>query len=254
MGKLVSGIFGGVDDSAQQATLQSNRERQKFIEEQTAMAREDAERLFPAAEANILAGNQAALDLLAGVIPQQLQATQAGYDSALGAILGTGTGQVDFTPDLSFASQILPALRAPENRFGSAADVLGGAAYIDPNLTAPGNVDPVFTSEWGQGLNTNEDVMRAAAQGTIPGLAGDDQKWFGDWLQYTQQNVPDFLGERGILDPAQFALETVGVAGGLNPRNEQRVKALTDILAANMTFPEPIPANTLPAIYGRGKL
>lgn len=84
MSSVIKGIFGGSDDSAQRAQTDANRAAQRFIEEQSKLARKDAERLFPQAQANLLTGNRAAFDLLKQVLPIQQRSTQLARGSILG--------------------------------------------------------------------------------------------------------------------------------------------------------------------------
>ena len=218
MGSVVKSVFGGSDDSAQEAQQDANYRTQKFIEEQSKMAREDALALFPDAEKDVLAGSQAALDVLAGVAPQQMQALQAGGDAARAAILGTGQGQLAFAPDMSFAQQILPTLRAPEDRFGSADNVLGGT--VSGGLQGKG-------PQYLQGLTSNFDVLEAARKGDIPDLTDSERDWFGAFINDPRN--ADFLTINSLLStPEQLRGQIVGVEGGLDPANERKMANLID--------------------------
>ncbi len=122
--KIVKTLFGGTDDSAQEAQIAANREARRFIEEKGAQSRGDVLALAPGAEANRNLGVQSALDILAQTIPQQFSTFQqgntgaqamllAGLPQIQNAILGR---QVDLSAlqpqtinvDTSFANQQVP--------------------------------------------------------------------------------------------------------------------------------------------------
>lgn len=186
---------------------QASRE---YIEAQSGQARADAEDLFPAAELNLLAGQQAALDVFGQSLPQQMGAIRAGSDAARQAILGTGTGQVNFTPDMSFSQQVLPTLRDPSQRFGSAADIAGSPIHgLGP---APVGSKP----EYMEGLETNADLLRAASTGKIPGVSAADQDFFGRWMREAATGHPELLvGKEMIQNPQMVIDQTVGDPGGM---------------------------------------
>ena len=118
-----SDLFGGTDRSAQKAQTRSNAQTQDFIEQQSALARNDLLRLFPQAEQATRAGTQAALDVFGQTIPQQFGAFERGNMNAQNmiaegirgsraALMGTPF-QENFAPqsfniDTSFAQQQLP--------------------------------------------------------------------------------------------------------------------------------------------------
>lgn len=100
-------LFGSTDDSSQEATIQSNRERMKFIEDRANAARNDILKLFPAAQTSLAQGIGGALDVIRGSVPQQISAFEQGNRGAqdinlkgLGgfrdAILGN---PMDFSPE-----------------------------------------------------------------------------------------------------------------------------------------------------------
>lgn len=119
-------IFGGGTTGASQqsveAQLTANAATQKFIEERTAEARADVQRLFPQAQQVATEGFQGALDVIGGGIPQQLAAFQQGNVGAQqvtaqtlpqiqNAILGLPVNQAAFAPqeittDLSFLQNL----------------------------------------------------------------------------------------------------------------------------------------------------
>jgi len=101
-----------------------------MIEQARGQSRQDVQQLFGAAQQNLLAGQQAGLDLRGQVIPQQLETFQQGNIAAqqqlLGglpqvqnALLGLPTDLTGFQPtrinfDPSFAQQQLPQFQSPE--------------------------------------------------------------------------------------------------------------------------------------------
>lgn len=210
----------------------SNRE---FIEKQIGIAREDALSLLPAASQNVLAGAQGALDIFGQTVPQQIQALQAGSQAAREAILGTGTGEVAFTPDMSFAQQILPTLRPTENRFGTAENIFQAVDVADEETYVP---------EYLKGVDTNKQLWIAAATGQIPGLSASDQGFWRDHLQNaTQQefwrnifqknqnsssNPSNLLSTSWVSHPQNVLENIVGNPSGFNSQNELRAARLLD--------------------------
>ncbi len=135
MSKVVKTVFGGTDDSAQKAQVAANRASQSFIESQTKRAEQTATPLFSAAEQNILAGNQAALDAFGGFAPQQFQALQQGNLAAQAAILGGQPQLSGFAVDTSFIPQQLPQFRTIQQAL-QPQDPLQNAINSNPNLAA----------------------------------------------------------------------------------------------------------------------
>ena len=249
MSSAVKSVFGGADDSSQKAQQSANKRSQAFIEEQAKLARGDALDLFPSAEKNILAGNQAALDALAGFYPQQYGAVQGGLDAARAAILGTGQGQSDFEPNLAFLQQVLPSLRPEGLRYGVASSVEGSPVYskeaaalaakgLNPSLPmlpeelaralqgggigamspyVPTNGQPPVSvqppaevlPQWMQGLKTNEDFIRAASQGLVPNMSKGDQSWFGKWLAEASVKEPNLLKSSWLVKDPAAASKKV---------------------------------------------
>lgn len=130
----MSAIFGGGTTSAseqsQAAQIAANTATQRFIEERTAEARADVQRLFPQAQQVATEGFQGALDVIGGGIPQQLAAFQQGNVGAQqvtgdtlsqiqNAILGLPVNQAAFAPqqittDLSFLQNLTAPSIAPQ--------------------------------------------------------------------------------------------------------------------------------------------
>lgn len=84
----MSKLFGGTNDSAQQAQIQANEAAQKFIEEQAALARTDVSRAFPRAREDLIRGQQGAADVIGSIFPEQVSAFQQGNLGAQAALLG----------------------------------------------------------------------------------------------------------------------------------------------------------------------
>lgn len=126
MSNAIKTIFGGTDDSSQKAQKGANKVAKAFIEKQTALARSDANRLFPQAQQRIGAGTQAAIDINAQAVPASLapfqqgnvqaqQALLAGLPQIQNALLGMPVDMGALQPqqvnyDASFLQQQLPQL------------------------------------------------------------------------------------------------------------------------------------------------
>ncbi len=81
-----------VDNSAQMAQIQANREAQEYIRQATNVARSDTARLFPQALGAQRGGNQAALDLYGQSMPQQMQQLRRGNTNAQQVLLNQQGG------------------------------------------------------------------------------------------------------------------------------------------------------------------
>lgn len=156
-------FFGGTDSSAQDLTLKQNQDTLDLIERQTQRATRDVSKLFGSAEQNLLAGNQAAMDMVGQFAPQQFSALQqgnlgaqeqllAGMPQVQNALLGLPTDLSGFQPrqaqvDTSFlqnpqlpqfqTSQQALGLNAPEVRQEQQFDIDAELARL-PHFS-PGN-------------------------------------------------------------------------------------------------------------------
>lgn len=82
LSKISDTLFGGTDDSAQKAQLQANERSQKFIEEQAALNRADANQLYRYGDMARNQGLNAALALMGESLPTQMRMFQDGNVSA----------------------------------------------------------------------------------------------------------------------------------------------------------------------------
>jgi hypothetical protein len=83
-----SDLFGGVDDSAQDATIEQNRQNFEYIKQQSQEAKDSAWQLYPAASEARRSGYQDVIDLLAGIVPQQIGLVQQGRQNQQNTIMG----------------------------------------------------------------------------------------------------------------------------------------------------------------------
>ena len=227
MGKVVRKLFGGTDKGLR-----------RTIQENTDDAREFALQLFPSGEANRNLGTQQALNILGGVIPQQLSTFRAGnvaaQDAAIrglsmanDAILGNPLGGQTLSPvslgvDTGFARQELP-------EFTNIADSLqqrdaGTAAML-------------------AGINSDADLFLAAAEGDIEGFSKKDRKFFRNLVN---ANSELFAGSTRFIDnPVGSVASLMGTddpefedlkkdelpPGVLTPTNVRRVSTLLNRFA-----------------------
>jgi len=128
LSSVFKSIFGGTDRSAQDRQYGTNELLRGLIMNQADVARGDLMGAYPGASQAINQGSQAAMDLWAQILPQQIGAVQQGGMEAQRFLLGGMPmiqraimgGQQDFgniasgtrpgmvSPNLSFASQQLP--------------------------------------------------------------------------------------------------------------------------------------------------
>lgn len=127
---LFSAIFGGKDKSAQKAQIAANEQNKQLFSGLSTQAQDQSRSLYGAADANRNISFQQILDLLGGVIPQQLSAQQQGNVGAQqqlinglpmfqDAIMGRPVNMAALQPtrinyDTSFARQQLPQFRTSE--------------------------------------------------------------------------------------------------------------------------------------------
>jgi hypothetical protein len=176
-GGVSDAFLGGAERDAARAQQEALERGQLFTREGIAQAREDVNKLFPAAQQNAQAGFQGALDIFGQSAPAQIDAFQGGNVAAQqqllagmpqfqNAILGN---QVDFsqlqpfqapTQDLGFLQQQLPDFIDPFNltnqqiQEGTANQPVntGGGANNNPalppnviaNLLGGGSTTPQF--------------------------------------------------------------------------------------------------------------
>jgi len=143
MSGIVDFIFGGSDDTSQQAQVAANTAAQGNIEARAGQARQDVLNLVPIGDINRNIGFNAALQALQASQPQQLSTFQQGNVQAQGtiagglpqiqsAILGTPTDFSAFQPqqvsfDPSFLQQEFPQFIFPTGQnVGSLAALLQG--------------------------------------------------------------------------------------------------------------------------------
>lgn len=206
MGKVVKTIFGGKDSSAQKGQATQNAAAIDFIKQQLEQGRGDTLKLAPSADINRNLGYQAAIDVFKQSIPAQLEAFNMGNRNAQAAILGGNISEI--TPNLNRLTE----LRLPD--YVTIQDALAA-----PNLEQLNKVS---------NIKTNADLLRAAANGEIPGMSYADREWFGKLLSQT----PGMSGSSNyVIDPTA-ALSTVsGPASGLSGSNQIKMQNLLTAFA-----------------------
>lgn len=227
-------VAGGVAaknqaDKALDAQGRQLERNEQFIKDQASRSREDALPLFDAAQISREQGFQGALDVFGETIPQQAnvfqqgnvgaqQALLTGQQQQQNAILGLPANLSGFQPqalqfDSSFAQQQLPQAEGFQAAPTSSA-VLSGAGE-----SRMGNVL--------SGINSNEDLFRAASRGEIPNISTKDQKFWRKHLRNVEGGS-DGQNDR-FVNNSEAALRTVvGVDGGFNPDNERRLAHLVN--------------------------
>ena len=144
---LVGDLFGGTDDSAQDAQIAYNERALDLFQDNKDEARRDALRLFPGASDVRRAGYEEALNLLSGVIPQQFDVMNQGrqqqqetllrghnlYQNALlGLPSNVGTlRRGPLTVDTSIFDRGLP--QAPEFEYQAQPYPFQPYPFFDPN-------------------------------------------------------------------------------------------------------------------------
>lgn len=184
------------DDSAQKAQMAANQRAQAYIERAGAEAAQSGQRLFGAAQENIMRGNEAAMGLFGQFAPQQLAAFQQGNVNAQQQIAGG-----------------LPQIQAA--LMGTPVDY----SAFQPRSVAP--VDTRFMRQNMPGFRTTEEALApqegdvltneqaSAAQATLPAPRGGSIKDLKRWRKETANAIAALspeearaLVERGVLTGA----------------------------------------------------
>jgi hypothetical protein len=294
----VGAVVGGVVAAeGSKSAAKENREGQEnaaaIVADSADQAREDLYTIFPNAQATSTAGFQGAFDAIGAAAPQQVAALLQGNQQAQGvigqgaqqyqnAILGLGTDtsylqpqQIDY--DSSWMQDIVPELRAPENRFGEAAGVVGSPVFNQESDAAIANDLGVGTEAGDaaaaeaaaerarpaflEGINTNEQLWAAISNGVIPGVSDSDAAWFGALLSESRgkadQEEGQFPGQASAqrstladnawLTNPDFVRESIlGVPGGLDTANEGKVRRVLDaIFQSGSTYKVPLGSELL---------
>lgn len=214
---------GGVDSSQQQLQLAQNQKTLELIERQTQRASRDVGKLFGSAEQNLLAGNQAAADLMGQYAPEQFGALQqgninaqqqvlAGMPQVQNALLGlptdlSGFQPRTFQPNLSFLQQQMP-------QFQSSADALQRTApeqAQEQKFSAQAELAslPMFTKEdFSLGGMESMIQKQMELQSALQGLSPEARSM----LEQKGAGVLGLGGERGT------ALYNSALAGNLAPQ------------------------------------
>ena len=156
-------LFGGSDDSAQIAQLNTNAANTQLIRQLAERARSDVMEIFPQSQDIQRIGTQGALDVFGQTIPEQLQAFQGGnvaaqdtQRAALPQIQNALMGNpVDFNalqtfqPSLNtaFAQQNVPNFPDSQTAINNANNA--PAAAIPAGYPTQAQIDSVFDSNWG---------------------------------------------------------------------------------------------------------
>ncbi len=202
MAKIVKGVFGGNDKSAQKGQIAQNAAATTFIKDMGTQGRNDMISLAPSAENNRNLGYQAALDIFSQTVPGQIGAFTAGNTAAQAAILGGDPSITTINPNTSFSAQQLP-------QFTSIVDALQGGSFETKNKLA--------------NIKTDADLLLAASNGDIPGLNPADRAWYSKLLQET----PGFAQSSNYVTDPNAALGSVtGNGSGLTPENQLKMQTL----------------------------
>jgi hypothetical protein len=216
-------VIGGklASDSADK-TLESQEDQlasnQAFIKEQAAKSRADVLPRFDAAQQNRDQGFQGALDVFGQTLPQQAdvfqqgnmgaqQALMSGQQQFQNAIMGLPVDYGFMQPqaldyNMDWAQQQLPQAQGTstaieDERMGN---VLGG-------------------------ITSNADLFRAASEGGINNISEQDQNFWRKHLANVEGTAGG-SGARFVNNPQQALPGVMGVKGGFNTKNENRLAHL----------------------------
>ena len=134
--RTISKLFGGSDDSGQDAQIAQNQQVLALQEKLAEQARGDVTEIFPAVRESAYGGYQGALDMLGQAIPQQAGLFQSGNLAAQNtllaglpqqnnAILGnpidlSGLQPTELAYNTDFTQQALPEMAEPVSTVGPA--------------------------------------------------------------------------------------------------------------------------------------
>lgn len=225
MTKIVKAIFGGTDDSAQDAQIAANALSQAFTEERGAEAAELGKTLFSRAEQSRRLGTQAALDVFGQTIPQRLQTFQAGNIGAqkaqlagLPQIQAALLGQpIDFSQfrsrsvefDPSFAQQRLPQI-APQVELPQFSGVSSDAisALISDSIRGDDVLERVG------GINGETDILKPPPITTQPPTTIQPPPQQSDLQVFVNDIIAKFqAGELSIEEGSTLILNRADTLG-----------------------------------------
>lgn len=170
---ITDSIFGGSDDTGIKAQQQSNERSQAYIEQQSGLARNNANDLYRQGDQARNMGINLAMALMGQALPQQFGMLQRGQADYQNAILGNPDGSLASLTNAPF--QYMP----------------GGLPQITPTQL------PNFNQTWnvGTGSPAQGFSQQAATQGQQAATQGQQGGQSGDINQYIMnQALTQMLG------------------------------------------------------------
>jgi len=229
---LFSGItdtlFGGTDDSSQNAQIKPNERAQAFIEEQAALARGDALALQPIGDKARNQGYRSAIDMLQGSTPQQIDLTARGNVAGQEALLAG-------LPQIQNAILGMPvdmgAFQATDLRTPGMLDWMQGATIPEAptdyaNILGGGGPD--YSMNFTPGETTNRAMIEEAYKSGL--ISESDYEWMGKLLLEGPS-----IGPRTSWGSASGADQLIArlSTSGLNPENQAIMTRLFNTIYPN---------------------
>mgnify|MGYP003441492395 CR=1 FL=1 len=136
---ITKNLFGGSDDSGIKEQQRANDRSQAYIEQQTGLARGDANSLYQQGDYARNLGINLAMALMGQALPMQQRQLQAGQADYQNAILGNQDGTLGFGTPFTYMQGSMPqAYNAQLPSFGQTWNV--GSTAAQPN--APQQAQP----------------------------------------------------------------------------------------------------------------
>lgn len=139
LSRITKNLFGGSDDSGIKEQQRANDRSQAYIEQQTGLARGDANSLYQQGDYARNLGINLAMALMGQALPMQQRQLQAGQADYQNAILGNQDGTLGFGTPFTYMQGSMPqAYNAQLPSFGQTWNV--GSTAAQPN--APQQAQP----------------------------------------------------------------------------------------------------------------
>lgn len=171
-------FFGGAEKDAGRRNKRELEKSQELIAKQTAIAREDATKLFGGAQDSARAGYQGALDVFGQTLPEQARLFQQGNVGAQQQVIG-GLPQIQaallgqpvnmqafqptqITPNMDWAQQTLPEVTPIADVLKPPGELSSSAKNVNPRAL---EIVEAFNS----GNLSRDQAMNRLLKGNAPG-------------------------------------------------------------------------------------
>lgn len=222
-------LFGGSDPDGQRRQRRYNIRVQKDLESLLEDARSDALAFQPGIDAARNSGYQGGMDVLAGVLPEQMAAQANGNYFAQDALLSGLTQQnnaiLGLPTDMSGlqARKFNPYNRLPENVTNPQLPQAILAGNSPSGLS--GNEAQDFAGSFTPGVTTNSEIAARAREAEL--ISQGDYNWMNNFFGAAGNGSKTGWGSAGSAAPLLANLDRNAAGDSpLNGQNRQRLEQL----------------------------